>query len=230
MQKIGLKKGMLICFIGIDGAGKSTLAKTLIENMRKHGIKTEYIWCKFESSLLKLLIFIKNKLFVQEDDWKKNYEISREIKKNLFKKRFAYTLYGCFILFDYRFQIIRKIIIPLKRGRNLVCDRYIYDTVVDLAVDLGYSDEKVKNRISQLLDFAPKPDLVFLVDLPEDVAFSRKEDVPSVEFLCEKRRIYKKIGEEFEMIDLDGTESLQELNEEIEKEVIKLQIEKERGC
>ena len=220
---MNVNSGILICFIGIDGSGKSTLAKTLIENMSEHGIKIEYTWCKFESSLLKVLIFIKNKLFVQGDDWKKNYEISLKIKKNLFKKRFAYTLYECFVLLDYRFQIIRKIAIPLKLGRNLVCDRYIYDTIVDLAVDLDYSDEKVMNRINQLLNFAPKPDLVFLVDLPEEVAFSRKDDVPSIEFLYEKRKVYKKIEEAFEMVSLDGTNSLQELNEKIEKEVIKLQ-------
>ena len=223
-----MNKGIFICFIGIDGSGKSTLAKALIENMNKQNIRAEYTWGKFESSLLKLLIFIKNKLFVREEDWKENYEISLEIKKNLFKKRFAYVLYECFVLLDYRLQIIRKIAIPLKRGRNLVCDRYIYDTIVDLAVDLSYSDEEVKNRIDQLLDFSPKPDLVFMVDLPEEVAFSRKDDVPSVKFLYEKRKIYKKIREEFEMVNLDGTKSLQELNERIEKEVIKLQVTKER--
>lgn len=221
MQKVRQKKGMLICFIGIDGSGKTTLAKTLIESMRKHGIKTEYTWCKFESSLLRLLIFIKNKLFVKEDDWKKNYEISLEIKKNLFKKRFAYTLYEWFVLLDYRFQIIRKIAIPLKLGKNLVCDRYIYDTVVDLAADLGYSDEKVTNRINQLLDFSPKPDLVFLVDLPEEVAFNRKDDVPSINFLSEKRKVYKKIEEEFEMIGLDGTKTLEELEGVIQNKVLK---------
>jgi len=227
MQKVK-KKGMLICFIGIDGSGKSTLAKALIENVRKHGIDAEYTWCKFESLLLRLLIFIKNKLFVRENDLKKNYEMSVEIKKNLFKKQFARELYEWFVLLNYRFQLIRKVAIPLKLGKNLVCDRYIYDTIVDLAVDLDYSDEKVKNRIKQLLDFAPKPDLVFLVDLPEEVAFSRKDDVPSVEFLRKTRKIYKKIGEEFGMICLDGMKSLQELNDKIEKEVIKLQNTKVR--
>ena len=223
-----MNPGILICFVGIDGSGKSTLAKTLIGNMCKHGIKTEYTWCKFESLLLRLLIFIKDKLFVREEDLKKNYEMSVEIKKGIFKKQFAYALYEWFVLLNYRFQVIRKITIPLKFGRNLVCDRYIYDTVVDLAVDLGYSDEKIKKRINQLLDFAPKPDLVFLVDLPEEVAFSRKDDVPSVEFLYKMRSIYKKIGDEFEMVSLDGTKSLQELNEKIGKEAIKLQIVKER--
>lgn len=212
-----MNSGILICFIGIDGSGKSTLSKALIENMSEHGIEAEYTWCKFESSLLKVLIFLKNKLFVREDDLKKNYEISREIKKNLFNKRFISTLYEWFVLLDYRFQIIRKIAIPLKFGKNLVCDRYIYDTVVDLGVDLGYSNEKIKNRINQLLDFSPKPDLVFLVDLPEEVAFSRKDDVPSIKFLYEKRKLYKKIGDEFEMIVLDGTKSVSELSKEIEE-------------
>ncbi len=213
---------MLICFIGIDGSGKSTLAKILINQMMAHNIKMEYTWCKFESSLFKLLIAVKNLLFIREGDWKKNYEKSRAVKSNLFEKRLISALYEWFVFFDYRVQIIRKVTIPLIFGKNIVCDRYIYDTVVDVAIDLNYSDEKLKKRIERLLDFSPKPNLVFWVDLPEDVALSRKKDVPSINFLQEKRDLYKKIGTEFDVIVLDGTKSLQELNDTVEKYSFKI--------
>ncbi len=215
------KKGIFICFIGIDGSGKSTLAKTLIERMKHQDIKMEYTWCKFESSLFKMLIFAKNKLIVRESNWKKNYKKSKEIKSNLFKGHFISFIYEWFVLIDYRVRILRKISVPLIFGKNLICDRYIFDTVVDIAVDLNYSDGKLISRINQLLDFSPKPNLVFWVDLPEEVALSRKKDVPSIGFLNEKRNLYKKIGAEFEFIELDGTKSLQELNDKIEKEIVK---------
>jgi dTMP kinase len=93
---------------------------------------------------------------------------------------------------------------------------------VDLALDLGYSDKKTILKINELLSTVPKPDLVFLMDLPEEIAFSRKDDVPSMAFLYEKRKIYKKIGTEFDMVILDGTKAPSELRREIEKEVTKL--------
>ena len=217
-----MKKGIFICFIGIDGSGKSTLAKTLIERMNDQGITMEYKWCKFESSVFKIFIFIKNVLFIRESNWKKNFEKSKVVKGNLFKNRYIAAIYECFIFFDYRLQIIRKVTIPLIFGKNIVCDRYIYDTVVDISIDLNYSDEKLKKRIEQLLDFSSKPNLVFWVDLPEDVAFSRKKDVPSINFLQEKRNLYKKIGTEFDVIVLDGTKNLQKLNEMVEEYSIKV--------
>jgi dTMP kinase len=88
------KKGLFICFVGIDGSGKTTLAQALVERARVQGIEIEYTWCKFESSLFKLLIWLKNQFVVRERDWRKNYEQSLTMKNGLFQKPLARALSG----------------------------------------------------------------------------------------------------------------------------------------
>ena len=46
------RKGNFICFIGIDGAGKTTHAKALAKIMEKNGVKCKYMWCRFEPFLI----------------------------------------------------------------------------------------------------------------------------------------------------------------------------------
>jgi dTMP kinase len=222
------KSGVLICFIGIDGSGKSTLSKNLIERMSKRHIKFEYTWCKFESSFFKLLISLKNKYFIRDKDWKENYTKSRTVKKKLFHSPYLRLAYEWFILIDYRFQILRKITIPRLFGRNFVSDRYIYDTVVDLAFDLNYTEEEVKKKVNHLLFLSPKPDIIYFVDVPESVAFSRKNDVPSINFLSEKKKVYKQILKYIDVIILDGTSNLNDLNFIIDQHLAKSLISKDR--
>lgn len=214
-------RSFLICFIGIDGSGKSTLAKSLAKAMMKHGVKSKYVWCgwrQFESPFLIPFIAVIRELSAQGENNKMNHDS----KEGILRNRFLFAIYRYLVLFDHLTKIFLKVKIPLMFGENIICDRYIYDIIVDPLLGLNG-----KNIRRVLLRLVPKPDLIFLVDLPEEIAFSRKNDVPSVEFLCEKRNIYKKIGDEFEMIGLDGTDSLQKLNDKIEKEVIKLQTIKE---
>lgn len=215
-----MKKTALICFTGIDGSGKTTLAKELIKDLKENGIRVEYRWGKFESSLLRLLILVKNKLLLHESDLKENYERSLKLKNNLFNNNLISMLYEYFVLVNYTFQVIFKIAIPLKMGKNIICDRYVYDTIVDLALDLRYSDGKIKYRLNQLFRLLPRPDVLFFIDVPEEVAFRRKNDIPSIEFLRNKKEVYFKILKITKMDKnivsvINGTNSVHNLKKEV---------------
>lgn len=55
------------------------------------------------------------------------------------------------------------------------------------------------------------PDILFLIDLPEEIAHKRKDDVPSVDYLRDRRKMYLYIGNEYKMTILDGSMPLDEL-------------------
>ena len=211
------KSGRLVQIMGIDGSGKTTLAMNLIEEFRKEGIIFEYKWAKFESKLLKAVIKLKDILIVRETDLKENYRKSSTIKKKLFKNKLLSFLYEQFVIWDYILQIILRIKIPLTSGRNILCDRYVHDTVVDLAYDLDYSHKKAQEVLNFLFRFLPKPDVIIFVDVPEEIAFSRKDDVPSLEFLRRKRELYHAMLKFITtpVILVDGTKPIDTLTSEV---------------
>jgi dTMP kinase len=212
-----MKKGALICFIGIDGSGKSTLAKALIGRMKRSEIEMKYVWCKFESLFLKFLITLKNMLLVNEKNWKRNYEESLRIKNGLLNRGLIAWIYEKFVIISYTFQIFYKISLPLKFGRNIVCDRFYFDSIVDLSMDLRYSNNKFLKILGYFTKWYPLPDVIFFIDVPEEVALKRKKDIPSCDFIKYKRYIYHKIAKlqkkESLFVALDGTQSIDKLRQ-----------------
>lgn len=219
--KVRAKRGFLICFTGIDGSGKTTLAKTLVEAMTKRGIKVKYVYGRYDDIMVKPFITVGRALFLKGKDASVDYADYSRAKRKAYQNRLFSAGYQYLLLFDYLFQLLVKVSFPLMLGRNIICDRYIYDTVVtDLAVDLGYSDEKLRSILRIYSGLLPKPDLVFLVDAPEEIAFQRKGDICSVEYLKERRKIYAELGEEYKMSILDSSRSLSELEATIGEKVL----------
>lgn len=217
-------RGVLICFTGIDGAGKTTLSKALVEVLKKRGINCKYVYGRFQPFISKPLILIGKKLFLKESNVFNDYNTYLNKKRLIIKKfKFLFLIYWCIILLDYCLQLIFKIRIPLILGKIIICDRYVYDTVInDFAIDMNYSIDKVKSLIKKLLHIAPKPTLTFLIDVPEEIAFHRKDDIPSIELLKEIRKIYLEVGKEERMIFLDGNKPKFEIQQDIVKIVWRL--------
>jgi dTMP kinase len=72
------------------------------------------------------------------------------------------------------------------------------------------------------LNLLPKPDLVFLVNLPEEVAYQRKDDIPSVDYLKKKRAVYLRMEKKYKMTIIDGSKELADLKNVILPEAMKL--------
>ena len=212
-------KGFLICFTGIDGTGKTTLSKALVESLKIEGIQGKYVYARLTPFILKPFMLVGNSVFLRGRDISKNYsEYSNTKRKAVEKHSFLSRVYKQILLFDYLLQIFFKVKLPLIFGKNIVCDRYVYDTVIN---DIPRSDNSIGNirlLLEKCFHVAPKPDLAFLIDLSEEIAFQRKDDTPSIEYLKERRRVYLNVGEEYNMIILDGSKDLMELKELVQKE------------
>jgi dTMP kinase len=130
-------------------------------------------------------------------------------KKTLFKRHaLSQIIYRDILSFDYVLQLLIKIKLPLMCGAMIVCDRYIYDTVItDWAVDMGFTKEQIVASLNTYLKLLPKPDIIFLVDVDENIAFSRKADLPSIDYLKDRRNLYLDIAKDFNMEILNGNRS-----------------------
>lgn len=214
------KKGLFICFIGIDGSGKTTQAKALAKAMEEDGLRSEYLWGGFEPTIAKPFIAIARRLFLRGKNMFLDYEAHLDTVKALSKNRFLSDIYHLMTLIDCFFNSLWKIRIPLMRGKAVICDRYIYDIVADHAVDSDYSSQQIRKALKFYLRFFPTPDILFLMDLPEDIAYQRKDDIPSLHFLSERRKAYLSIANGNEVTALDGSTDQVTLTNAIRNRVI----------
>jgi len=195
------KYGRLITFEGIEGCGKSTLAKELYEYLKSKNYKV---------------------IFTREPGGGKLGEKIREI---LLSNEFEIPDYSeLFLFLASRYEHTKNVIIPrLKEGYIVISDRYMDSTIAYQ----GYGrkiDLKLLEKLNEIATLGIKPDLTFLIDLPEESSFNRLKDKILDRIESEEIEFYKRVrfgyveiarNEPLRFIILDGTMELQTLKQKV---------------
>lgn len=209
-----MRKGKIICFTGIDGSGKTTLARGLVEELQNRGLDAAYVYGRYQPVLLRPVMYLGRLFFFRDKDAFSDYEEYASSKQQASRDHTVLaSLYQRLALWEYTLQLLVQVSLPVVlHQRTLICDRYVMDTVLtDLAVDFQYSEETIRSTMRRMRDRFPAPDLTFLIDLPEEIAMARKTDTPSVAYLRERRHLYLRAAEEMDAVVLDGTRPLDEI-------------------
>jgi len=188
-----LKKGVLIAFEGIDGAGKSTQAELLYQRLKEANFKviiskepTEGEWGQKIKRLLK--------------QGRRDIQPQEELE---------------WFLRD-RYQHVAKVIIPnLKKKKIIILDRYYFSTMAYQG-SLGINPEEIEKRN---LEFAPEPDLLFLIELTPYLGIKRikRKREKEVDFF-ERESYLLKVSKIFDLLRrpfiyrLPGEETIQSLS------------------
>ena len=220
-MKLTKSNKVFICLIGIDGSGKTTLSTELVKFLERKGIKFHYVYNRYTPYILRPFMIIANKIFMNKCNFSRNYNNYSAIKKEkIVSHNNLSRIYQLILIIDYYIQTFFRITIPLKLGTNIVCDRYIYDTVAtDLSVDFNYSKDDIE-KVSMLMNrFFPRPDIIFFLDVPEIIAYSRKDDLPSIDYLTDRKSAFVILADLFNMRRLDGTKPIDKLIYDIECEL-----------
>lgn len=152
--------------------------------------------------------------FLKKSNPFEDYRKYSRKREGLLRTPLFSLIFESLVVGEYVLQIWVKVALPLLLRKSVVCDRYIYDTVVtDLAIDLGYSNVKLSRVAALLSSLLPEPDIQFLIDVPEECSLKRKNDIPSVEYLVERRRLYLWVAHNNPVILLDGSQSISELED-----------------
>lgn len=212
-------RSLIISFIGIDGSGKSTLAKSLLYWMESKDLVCKYVWGGahdpfFIRPLLSLLVRKKHNPFNDYNGYSKSID-------NLAKIGILAKVYHSFTAIQYLCEMTIKVRFPSIVGKNIILDRYFLDALVSLAISLNYSENDMRRELTLFSHIFPQPDITFFIDVPESIAYERKDDIYSLKYL-EKRRasylqIYTNFGEMFKINRLDGEKTIKELNGEIQE-------------
>jgi len=205
---------LLVSFSGIDGTGKTTHATKLTRTFKDMRIPSQFAECLWSPKLsypFMALVYLLT-------GWRrKDYH-----KSKILRKVWNYIVILDF-LFIYLFRIKRHLII----GKTVFADKYVYDLLTTLMYN-GLYNEKA-SRI--MLKLFPKPDLVFIFDIPEAVSNKRKNDTIEYvrkfgsdqdvdKYLKIRREGYIKIAKSLGIPIIDARKDFNTLHEKIFNKIL----------
>jgi dTMP kinase len=196
--------GTLICFSGLDGCGKTAHAHALQKAFAGCHIRTRYVWSRSGSSrfvagfigLAKLLAGTKR----AETEVEANPEAEAERRRAQFRRPLVRAAWSWLTALDLASQYLWRVRLPLLLGQVVICDRYVYDTWVEWGVYFGLG-ERIKGMAAArwLRWLAPRPQVVYLLDLPAEAAKSRSSSSPALGLMAEQRNVYLALADEFDV-------------------------------
>ncbi|MEK9732480.1 MAG: dTMP kinase [Pelagibacteraceae bacterium] len=207
---MGIIKGSLITFEGIEGSGKSTQINKIYHKLKKNKIKcikTREPGGTFLSEKIRKLII--NGLKNNED-----------------------SLTELLLIFASRSNHFKKIYGYLKKGYVVLCDRYIDSTYVYQHYEQNFS-LKFINLIQRKIDNKILPKITFFIDIPSDVAKKRlskrkkrdRFDKYNSFKLNKLRNSFLKLTKKYNrIIKVNGTKSMNEIHNEIKTQLIKKNV------
>jgi dTMP kinase len=199
------KRGSANLLYGHRWGGQDDTGKKLTIFLQDRGLPAVYVYARMQLLLAKPVVRLANRLLLKTHP-SAEYSASTNEKKRLFAGHTVLRrIYQSLLLFDYLIQLLIKVKIPTLCGKLVVCDRYIYDTLItDFAVDMNLSVDQIESLLDTCFAIVPQPNVNFLIDVSEEVAFERKDDHPSKKYLTDRRGIYQQIAKKHNMRVLNG--------------------------
>jgi len=181
-----------ICFLGIDGSGKTTLAVSLCKKLRLHGFNCRYVHISYSiAEYVPLIIRM----------WIRKYTLKPSKTEIRSSQNFANssnlrleTILAFLLLVSAFFGYIKE----TKHSKHqiiTVYDRYLYDPIIN------FFNALPKSLVKCLMRSLPKPNLIFLLDIPAEVAYERKKEA-SLSFLKSQRELYLCFAKQSELNNL----------------------------
>ena len=173
-------KTILITLSGTHGTGKSTNAGRVYHLFNECGWKFSYLR---HQDILDPFGFV-----VRRAAW-----ILGLTEHELGKKRPLRVLWAIYILFVYFPILICGIKLRQLCGYNVVCDRYIFDTLV------GFRGNETKIPMERLvLWIIPIPQLSFVLDAPEERILANRPE-HTAEYIRKEQRLYQLVADRFHL-------------------------------
>lgn len=205
-------KGKFITFEGIDGCGKSTQVKMLVEKLEQLGMDVITIrepgGTRISESIRDILLY------------RDTHELGTRTESLLMTAS--------------RAQLTKEVILPaLNKGTWVIADRYADST---LAYQGGGRELDVNwlEKLNQFATYETIPDLTFFIDILPDEGVRRQNtkqdriEQAGIDFQSRVRDIYFKLAEKYSdrIIIIDGKKDIDTIHKDIWKEFKQRMLEK----
>ena len=196
-----------ITFEGIDGCGKSTQARLLLEYMNKSGVET---------------------ILVREPGGTNISESIREILLHSSSGQMGDRTESL-LMTASRAQLTQEVIIPnMEQGKFVIADRYSDSTLAyqggGRSLDIEWLIE-----LNNYATFTLLPDITFFVDIRSEEALRRLDsnkdriEGEGIEFQARVRKTYQELAERFNdrYVILDGYGEIDDIHQKVLNEMIR---------
>ena len=203
-------KGTFITFEGIDGCGKSTQVRMLVEALNKNQRKT---------------------ILVREPG---GTTISEEIREILLHRHLTDICdrTEALLMTGSRAQLTYEMILPnLNQGRNVIADRY-YDSTLAYQGGGRKLDLEWLIQLNQFATYELEPNVTFFVDVLPEEAARRKSQQPDrieragIELQTRVRNAYLELVNRFQerFVVVDGHSTIENIHGTILSELRRRQL------
>lgn len=210
MIPMSTSKGTFITFEGIDGCGKSTQVKMLVEALNKNQRKT---------------------ILVREPG---GTTISEEIREILLHRHLTDICdrTEALLMTGSRAQLTYEVILPnLNQGRNVIADRY-YDSTLAYQGGGRKLDLEWLIQLNQFATYELEPNVTFFVDVLPEEAARRKSQQPDrieragIELQTRVRNAYLELVNRFQerFVVVDGHSTIENIHGTILSELRRRQL------
>ena len=196
--------------VGPDGSGKTTIARVIAARLAEAGVRTRIAWMRSPRivtlgviGILRLARLAKTVRVGDHDD----------VHIDLKRHPLLLHLYAWSITFDYFLGYFGKVTIPRRLlRRTVICDRFAWDTLVDLGLTSGLDEgflDFPQGRI--LLDLAKKHGGVLVIASPEELL--RRRPILSLDPRLPRRlRLYAELASRFGLGTVDSGNTSESLS------------------
>jgi thymidylate kinase len=203
-----------IYITGCDGTGKTTQSRLLIEQLQRQGIKVRHVWLRFPFLFsAPLLAFARWRGY----SWS---EVHGQVRHGYWDFRRSWlmrTVFPWILWLDAAIAAIWKIHIPLWFGDTIVCERFVLDMLVDLAV--AYEEPLFFSRLpgKWYMNLLPGRTHVVILDLDAETIRLRRLDLMSDHQLDRRLQTFMQLCQVGQLPVLSSRTDIQVLNQSIRK-------------
>lgn len=199
-------KNKTICFIGLDGSGKSTSVDFAFDTLKGRGVKVKKVRAAYVIKFMSFFIKLGKKLVMKKnaDPFSGDYKTYLENMRKQGEKKGVYKIFAFMTYIEFWCQIFFSITLNRLFGYTLLVDRYIYDNAVTYAANLSKDKEFLKNTIEKKWKHAPKPDLIVYIKTDIETCLSRKDDIPDPLYLEIREPLYDEIASMYNATVISG--------------------------
>ncbi len=186
-----MKNGKAVIFTGLDGTGKTAHSDSLVEWLLELGYEVEYQWVRFRHRLTLPFLAVAREVGATQYGEISGYTVSthRFYELPLALRR----LYRILFLLDFFVQANVKVLKPVSKGKIVVCDRYVWDALVDLTISTGDCLLSGGHFSNTLLSLVPRDSITILLDCEPSRLLERRPNYGFDESMPKRRQLYDEL-------------------------------------